>query len=130
MWGIGPKTTAFLAKHGIRTALEFARQPEAWVKKRFPNRSINLAGAERHTSYCRSSAAQGDLRLHSEGEDVYASIEDRAFVFAQLAKNIENACIKARKYKLAAQRVLIFLRTQQFRDFGSEIDLSRPTLSE
>src|SRR5262249_11181623 len=37
---------------------------------------------------------------------------DRAFVFAQLSKNIENACIKARKYKLAAQRVVIYLRTQ------------------
>jgi hypothetical protein len=52
---------------------------------------------------------------------------DRAFVFAQLAKNIENACIKARKYKLATQRVVIFLRTQQFRDMGLEIDLSGPT---
>src|SRR5262249_36673296 len=52
---------------------------------------------------------------------------DQAFVFAQLAKNIENACIKARKYKLAAQRVVIFLRTQQFLDCGLEIDLSGPT---
>ena len=52
---------------------------------------------------------------------------DRAFVFAQLAKNIENACIKARKYKLATERVVIFLRTQQFRDLGLEIDLSGAT---
>ena len=52
---------------------------------------------------------------------------DRAFVLAQLSKNIENACIKIRKYKLAAQRVVIFVRTQQFRDFGREIDLSGPT---
>src|SRR5207244_13341576 len=42
-------------------------------------------------------------------------------------KNIENACIKARKYKLAAQRVVIFLRTQQFRDLGLEVELSWPT---
>jgi DNA polymerase-4/DNA polymerase V len=33
VWGIGPNTTAFLQKHGIRTALEFAQRPEAWVKK-------------------------------------------------------------------------------------------------
>ena len=38
-----------------------------------------------------------------------------------------NACIKARRYKLAAQRVVIFLRTQDFRDLGSEVALSRPT---
>ena len=35
--------------------------------------------------------------------------------------------IKIRKYKLATQRVVIFLRTQQFRDFGREVDLSGPT---
>jgi hypothetical protein len=52
---------------------------------------------------------------------------DRSFVFAQLAKNIENACIKARKYKLATQRVVSFLRTQEFRDFGLEVELTRPT---
>ena len=55
------------------------------------------------------------------------ALSDRAFVFAQLAKNIENACIKARKYKLATERVVIFLRTQQFRDTVLEIDLSGPT---
>ena len=31
VWGIGPNTSAFLAKHGIKTALEFARTSEAWV---------------------------------------------------------------------------------------------------
>ena len=53
--------------------------------------------------------------------------QDKAFVSAQLAKNIENACIKARTYKLATQRVVIFLRTHHFRDVGREIELSGPT---
>jgi DNA polymerase-4/DNA polymerase V len=51
----------------------------------------------------------------------------RDFLFAQLAKNIENACIKLRKYRLATERVLIFLRSQDFHDTGLEMDLSRPT---
>ena len=33
VWGIGPQTSALLAKHRIRTALEYARQPEAWVRR-------------------------------------------------------------------------------------------------
>gem|GEM_PF-4011930 len=49
------------------------------------------------------------------------------FIFAQLAKNIENACIKLRKYQLATERVLIFLRSQDFHDTGLEMDLSGPT---
>jgi hypothetical protein len=35
--------------------------------------------------------------------------------------------MKIRKYKLATQRVVIFLRTQEFRDYGLEVDLSGPT---
>jgi DNA polymerase-4/DNA polymerase V len=38
---------------------------------------------------------------------------DRAFVFSHLSKNLENACIKARKYKLAAKGAFIFLRDLQ-----------------
>src|SRR5215468_8308550 len=33
VWGIGPNTTAFLNKHGIRTALEYAQRQEPWVQR-------------------------------------------------------------------------------------------------
>ena len=35
VWGIGAQTTALLRKYRIFTALEFARQPEAWVEQHF-----------------------------------------------------------------------------------------------
>jgi hypothetical protein len=43
VWGIGPNTTAFFVKHGIRIALEFARREEPWVKRYLskPFRSIS-----------------------------------------------------------------------------------------
>jgi nucleotidyltransferase/DNA polymerase involved in DNA repair len=128
VWGIGPNTTAFLHKHGIRTALEFAQRQEPWVK-RYLSKPFYQIWQELNGQYI--------FELVTGEHETYYSIQkvktftpassDRAFVFAQLAKNIENACIKARKYKLAAQRVVIFLRTQQFRDTGLEIDLSGPT---
>jgi len=52
---------------------------------------------------------------------------DRAFVFAQLSKNIENACIKARQYKRAAKGAFLFLKTQQFRFHGIDVRFSRAT---
>jgi DNA polymerase-4/DNA polymerase V len=128
VWGIGPNTTAFLHKHGIRTALEYAQRPEAWVKKCLSkpffqiwqelngNYIFELAIGEHETYY-----------TIQKFKTFTPASRDRAFVFAHLAKNIENACIKARKYHLAAQRVVIFLRTQEFQDFGLEIDLSGPT---
>jgi DNA polymerase IV len=128
VWGIGPNTTAFLAKHDIRTALEFARSEEPWVKKHL-SKPFYQIWQELNGQYV--------FELVTGEHETYYTIQkvktftpassDRAFVFAQLAKNIENACIKIRKHKLAAQRVVIFLRTQQFRDFGLEIELSGPT---
>src|SRR5205823_7240766 len=128
VWGIGPNTTAFLQKHGIRTALEYARASEAWVKKYFSKPFFQI-WQELNGAYV--------FELVTGEHETYYTIQkvktftpassDRAFVFAQLAKNVENACIKVRKYKLATQRVVIFLRTQQFRDLGLEIDLSGPT---
>jgi hypothetical protein len=48
-------------------------------------------------------------------------------VFAQLCKNIENATIKARKYKLAAKGATICLLTQQCRYRWVKVGFTRAT---
>jgi DNA polymerase-4/DNA polymerase V len=128
VWGIGPQTTALLAKHGIRTALAYARQPEPWVRRRMIKPFYQIWQELNGTSVM-------DLELTQKAS--YQSIQkmktfsppsaDKAFVFAQLSKNIENACIKARRYQLAAGGIIIFLRQQDFRDHGLEIRFSRAT---
>ena len=127
VWGIGPNTMAFLHKHGIRTALAFAQRQEPGSN----------ALSQTILSIWQELNGQYVFELAIGEHETYYTIQkvktftpassDRAFVFAQLAKNIENACIKIRKYKLATQRVVMFLRTQEFRDFGLEVDLSGPT---
>jgi DNA polymerase-4/DNA polymerase V len=128
VWGIGKQTTALLAKHGVRTALELAWRPEDWVTTRFTKPVVAI---------WQELNGNPVLPVETQPKETYASIQkvktftpasaEREMVYAQMVKNIENACIKARRYKLAAQRVLIFLRTQDFRDFGREVELSRPT---
>jgi DNA polymerase-4/DNA polymerase V len=128
VWGIGPNTTAFLQKHGIRTALEFTQRPEAWMKKHL-SKPFYQIWQELNGQYV-FELALGEYDTYYTIQKVKTftpASRDRAFVFAQLAKNIENACVKIRKYKLATQRVVMFLRTQEFRDFGLEVDLSGPT---
>ncbi len=75
----------------------------------------------------------------SEKKDSYRSIskartftppsDDKEFIYAQLSKNLENACIKARRYGLLARRIIIFLRTQDFRDEAIELRLTGPSAS-
>jgi DNA polymerase-4/DNA polymerase V len=128
VWGIGPNTAALLNKFGIHTALDFANRQEVWVQKYLTKPFYEIW-----------QELRGDfvLPLSLEAKNSYASIQkvktftppsnERNFVFAQLIKNIENACIKARRYNLAAKRAIFFLRSADFHDRGMEVKFSRPT---
>jgi len=128
VWGIGPQTTALLAKSRIRTALQFARMPLEWV---FAHTT------KPHQEIWQELNGVSVLGLATEPKTTQASIQkfktftppstDRAFVSAQLSRNIENACIKARRYRMAARDVLFILRTQQFTHAVVEVRLASPT---
>jgi DNA polymerase-4/DNA polymerase V len=128
VWGIGPNTAAFLNKCGIMTALEFARKDEAFVAKYLskPYQEIwyELNG---RSVYPVTTETKSSYQSISKAKTFTPASRDEAFVFAQLAKNLENACIKARRYKLAAARVVVFLRKQDFTGSGVELKLTRPT---
>jgi DNA polymerase-4/DNA polymerase V len=128
VWGIGHQTTALLHKHGVKTALHFARQPEAWVKKHFSKPFYQIWQELNGASIFELVTGEHDTyHIIQRVKTFTPASGNRDIVFAQLAKNIENACIKLRKYKLATERVLIFLQSQDFHDTGLEMDLSRPT---
>jgi DNA polymerase-4/DNA polymerase V len=128
VWGIGANTSAFLQKHGIQTALQFAQRPETWVKKHLSTPFYQIwQELHGHSVFDLATGEHDTYYTIQKVKTFTPASSDREFVFAQLAKNIENACIKARKHKLASQRVVIFLRTQEFRDLGLEVDLTGPT---
>ncbi len=128
LWGIGAQTAAYLAKHRVFTALEFARKPEGWIMRYLTKPFVEL---------WQELQGRSVLELETRPKDSYQSIQkfktfsppsnDRGFVFAQLSKNIENACMKARRYHLAASGATCLLRTQDFRDTGLEVRFTRPT---
>ena len=128
VWGIGPNTAAFLNKCGIMTALQFAQKDEGFVKKNLskPFQEIwhELNGRSVYPVVTESKSSYQSI---SKTKTFTPASRDEVFVFAQLSKNLENACIKARRYKLAATRLIIFLRKQDFTSSGAEIKLSRPT---
>jgi len=73
-----------------------------------------------------------------EEKSAYASISktktfsppssDADYLFAHLMRNLESACIKARRYRLAAWRIGAFLKGNDFRYAAREIRLSRPSV--
>lgn len=128
IWGIGPNTAAFLQKFGITTALEFARRDEKFIQEHLskPYREIwhELNG---RSVYPVTTESKSSYQSISKTKTFTPPSQDEEFVFAQLSKNLENACIKARRYQLAAVRLVVFLRKQDFTDSGVELKLSRPT---
>lgn len=127
IWGIGPATTNYLSKMGIRTALAFAQLPEKTVRRKFTKPGVEIWQELRGESVYTVTA---------EGKSSYASISktktfapatsDAEYLFAQLMRNMESACIKARRYALAPQKILVFLKKNNFDTAGSEAALSRP----
>jgi DNA polymerase-4 len=128
VWGIGPNTAAFLHKHGITTALQFARKEEGFLDRYLskPYREIwhELNG---RSVYPVTTETKNSYQSISKARTFTPPSTDEGFVFAQLSKNLENACIKARRYRLAAARIIVFLRKQDFTSCGVELKLSRPT---
>jgi DNA polymerase-4/DNA polymerase V len=128
VWGIGPNTTSFLAKLGVRTALEFARKNEDFVKKHLskPYQEIwhELNG---RSVYPVTTGSKTSYQSISKAKTFTPPSDNEAFVFAQLSKNLENACIKARRHRLSATRMILFLRRQDYSDTGVEIRLTSPS---
>jgi nucleotidyltransferase/DNA polymerase involved in DNA repair len=128
VWGIGPATTDYLRKMGIKTALEFARLPERTIRERFTK-----PGEETW----RELRGESVSPVIPEEKSVYASIgktktfapptAERDYLFAHLLRNLESACIKARRYGLAPRRIAVFLKKQNFDTAGREARLNRPS---
>lgn len=128
VWGIGHATANLLAKLGARTALDFARFPEYRVKKHFTKPGVET---------WRELRGESVWPVVSEEKSTYASISktktfapstgDREYLFAQLFRNVESACIKARRYRLAPRKIALFLKKDDFSVYALEARLIRPS---
>ncbi len=128
VWGIGSNTAAYLEKYGIRTALEFARKDEAWVRGAVSKPFLEL---------WKELNGVMVWEVEDKPRETYQSIQktktftppsrDKKFVHSQLSKNVENACIKARRWDLTTEHVFFFLKTQEFTFHACEIKLPHPS---
>jgi DNA polymerase-4 len=126
VWGVGRATATQLQELGISTALQFADKTHEWMLTQ------NMHKHHRALWY----ELNGTLVYHlatEDSSDIAASIissrtfspprTDKAFIYSQLAKNIEHACHKARSTGARARAVTVMLKTQSFLYGRTEIDL-------
>lgn len=124
IWGIGPQTSSLLRRLGVRTTLDFAKSSEGFIDQYFTKshkeiwhelngRAIKeIELAPKHHKYSIQK-----MRTFTPPSNV------PEFVFSQLSKNIEAACIKARHHGLETKRILFMLKTQTFEYHSLELTL-------
>ena len=108
--------------------MAFATLPERWILQHLPKPFYEIWQELRGTSvFALETQEKEDYQSVQKFKTFSPPSNDREFVFSQLAKNIENGCMKVRRYQLVAGSARCFLRTQDFRDVGLEVRFSRPT---
>ncbi len=128
VWGIGPATTAYCQKFGIRTALDFALQNADLVAARYAKPQVEIwEELNGQSVFPVTTAAKEEYATISKTRTFTPASADREYVYAQLSKNLENACIKARRHSLVARGLVVYLRRQDFESAGLEAELTRPT---
>jgi DNA polymerase IV len=127
IWGIGNNTEEYLNKHGIQTALDFVNMKPEWIMAHLtkPHRECwqELRGK---AIFELDTEVKHDYQTIQKVKTFTPSSNDKNFVFSQLSKNVENACIKLRRHNLVTDLVYFFLKTQEYDYSGKELKLSHP----
>ncbi len=128
IWGIGHATASYLRKLGAGDALRFARLAEDTVKRRLTKPGVEI---------WRELRGESVYPVSTEEKSAYASISktktfapptsDQEYLFAHLLRNLESACMKARRYRLAPRKIIAFLRRQNYEVTAGEASLNRPS---
>jgi DNA polymerase-4/DNA polymerase V len=127
VWGIGNATTNYLAKMHIHYALEFARLPEKTVRNKFTKPGVEIWQELRGVSVYPVTPEEKSFYASISKTKTFAPPTSNAdYLFAHLMRNMESACIKARRYSLAPNKIVVFLKKNDFNTVGNEAKLSRP----
>lgn len=127
IWGVGFHTSLRLEKLGIQTALDFAEKDENWLKVNSIAKPYREIWLELRGHYVR--------QLHTDEDDLMGSIlhsrtfkptTDRHAILSALAKNIEEACAKARRHGVKGKLCRFYLKTQDFTYAGKNLSMSIP----
>lgn len=114
VWGIGAQYTKLLNKHGVKTALEFSRLPETWLRKH-----MSVVGARTARELCGEPCLELELHVDpKKGVTVSRSFGKRITELPELsealASYVARGAEKLRREKLLTKHMLVFMDTSPF----------------
>jgi DNA polymerase IV len=128
--GFGHNTVELLNRYGLKCVFDFIDKPlnfaEGVLGKIGRGLWLELRG---HYVYQINTLKKEKYLSISKTKTFSPASKNRGFIRAQITRNIESACIKLRRHRLCARRLLAFLKTEDFRGFGLQATLTRHTSS-
>lgn len=128
LWGIGRELSSALRAHEIETAYALYEKPREWVYERF------YKGVQEIYHELRGESV---MKIQSDDTDAFKSIArsrtfrpsttEKEMVYSELVHNLEEATLKARRFRVVPRQIFFFIKTQEFRYFRDELVLPHPT---
>ncbi|MBU0744891.1 MAG: DNA polymerase IV, partial [Gammaproteobacteria bacterium] len=126
VWGFGPNTCALLKKHGLQTAWDFVSKPQDFAKRLLGKVGEELWAELRGEYVYQINPLNKTKQMSiSKFKTFTPASAQKDVVLARALRNLEAACIKARRHHQVAKKVMLFLRKQDFTSSGLEISLFR-----
>ncbi len=128
IWGIGPASSTLLIGKGIKTAYDFAIFPK--------EKLCTFVHAPLIAIWHELNCHQALFLDINEEKGLPKSISrtlsfsykpSKEELFAELTRNVENACISCRHDKIAPKSITWFLKTSEFKFQNYDIKLEKPT---
>lgn len=126
IWGIGRKLAPKLRGHGIKTALDYVRKNDIWLKSRFGKTGLELK-YELMGNLINKVSTQKTLPKSISDSRAFSDFSnDLNYIKNELMTHIHAACRKLRKVGCKCGTIGVMLRTKDFRVFYDKTNLEYP----
>jgi DNA polymerase V len=114
IWGIGQKNSEKLNNFQIKTAFEFQNQENAWLKKNFSIRAVDLADELRGKPAFLLSEKPTLRKSIISSKSFRVGVTDFIDLSRALTNHIEKGAKQLREEGLVAQKLNIYIDTSRF----------------
>lgn len=116
IWGVGRQYAKFLKKHNVRTAYDFKKAPESWVREHMTVAGYNTLKELNGKSCVSMEEAEPQRKSVVFSRSFGKPIENLEDLEEAVSNFVSGAAEKLRARKLCASYLLVFVATNPFRE--------------
>ncbi len=130
IWGIGRNLDKTLRRHNIRSALDFIKLPEDFLKRNLGKNGLDMQKELSGVSMNPVSAEEEAPKSISKTASFRHFVDDKSVIKNALNHHCHLVCTQLRSQNLTAKLLVVMLRTKDFKVYTNKLALDTPIESE